>query len=226
MNLQKIIFSLFILLNLTKFCFAQEIPKARLVLESKNVNCEILLADSDALFLELSNEPNSRGYVVIYGKTDNILKKTYYERVLEGAVEFRQFDRSRITNIRGNEIGDLRIQFWLVPTGAEKPSFDETAWDFTLSPNTKPFIFYSNSGDFDQICTVPSYNKVYTELLVANSEFRGNIVIYESSPTKFRKAKADLLKNFPETIKNRLKIFFVPRKSSIFELWLIPPKKK
>ncbi|HMS43055.1 MAG TPA: hypothetical protein PKE69_22695 [Pyrinomonadaceae bacterium] len=228
MKFQKILLLVFVLIVFFKFCFAQETSKAILLdeLSEREINCETLLVTTDYLYIELANEPNSQGYIVISGKNSEILKKTYIERVIEGAIIFRKLNKKRITIIRGKETEKMTVQVWKVPTGAEKPDFNEVKWDFRLSPDIKPFVFYANSGEFEAICSIPSSDKVYAEFLIENPKCRGHIVIYENSPAKFRKAKADLLKNFPDTIKNRLKFFFVRRETSIFELWLVPPKKK
>lgn len=228
MKFQKIVIAIFVLLTSLHFCFSQETPKAVLLDEfsERYINCETLLITTDLLYMKLAKEPNSQGYIVISGKNSEILEKTYYERVIVGTILFRKYDKQKVTVIRGKETEKMTVQVWKVPAGAEKPDFGEQGWNFTLAPDIKPFIFYSNSGNFDANCSIPTSDKIYAEFLSANSKFRGHIVIYENSPAKFRQTKTKFLKNFPDTIKNRLKFFYVRGENSIFELWIVPPKKK
>lgn len=224
MRLQKIGLLLSIFSIAFHICFAQESPKALLIMESGRMNCEEILAATDVLYVELNNLPTSHGYFVIYGKDEEIRKKADYEMLFDGAIYSRNFDVSRINKVRGEETENIKVQFWLVPAGAEKPDFKEAKWDFTLPPETKPYIFYSNSPLFDGICERPSHNKTYSEFIIGNPTFRGNIVIYESSLKKFRRTKAEILKMLPDIPKNRLKFFYVQGKDSIYELWIVPPK--
>lgn len=226
MKLRKIILLFFISIGFLNICLAQESPKAVLIIESGRMNCEEILAATDSFYIELLNNPNSQGYFVIYGKDEEIREKANYEMLFDGAIFFRKFDANLVRKVRGEETENIKVQFWLVPAGAEKPDFKEATWNFSLPPETKPYLFYSNSPDFDHICVRPSHNKTYTEFINGNPTFRGNIVIYESSLKKFRKTKAKILKMLPDVPENRLKFFYVQRKDSIFELWIVPPKIK
>lgn len=222
MKLQKFFFALIILFISVQTHFAQEKPEAVLIDELDVIYCDDFLARIDNFFVSLQNEPNSFGYAVISGNSDEILKKTTYEMWLKGAIRFRNFNADTIKIIRSENTENIRIQFWKVPAGAEKPSFDESEWNFSLPPKTKPFIFYSNNGDFDQICSTVGYEKIYSEFILANPKSRGHIVIYENTVKNFNKVKEEFLKSIPDLPGNRLKFFHSRQKDSLFELWIVP----
>lgn len=223
MKAQKILHILICLFVVSQISFGQEKPKAILVDEFGNISCDDFLARIDGLFNELQNEPNSQGYVVIYGKKDYLRRKIAYELWTNGAIKFRNFDSSRIIKVRGAETENIKIQFWKVSIGADKPYFNEASWNFVFQPKTKLFIFHD---DLEQICSSVSFEKVFAEYLNANPQSRGHIVIYEKSLKQFEKQKRkiqDLLKDIPS---NRLRYFFIKRGNSNTEYWLVPGKRK
>lgn len=223
MKLRRLFFTFLISLAAFQFCFSQEKPKAVLFTEVENPNCEILLATADAFFNELNNDPNSQGYAVIYGKKNDLREKLTYELWLNGAMIFRKFDDSRIIKIRGADAENLKIEFWKVPTGAEKPMFNELKWNFVFPAKTKPFVFHD---EYEQICYSGSFEKAFAEYLNANPDARGHIVIYETSNKKYLKQKKEAQKLLSEIPQNRLRFFQVKSDSSNVEFWLVPKKKK
>jgi len=220
MKLRYLIFTFLLLLAAFQFCFSQEKPKAVLVTEFEDANCEILLAQMDNLMVELNNDPNSQGYAIIYGKKNGLRGNLAYELWINGSMEFRKFDSSRITTVRGEETENLKIQFWKVPAGAEKPSFNEGKWNFVFPPKTKPFVFHDDYSD--QICSYVSFEKVFAEYLNANQRARGHIVIYEKSVNKYKKRKKETQNLLSKIPQNRLKFFYVKSDTSNIEFWLVP----
>ena len=123
MKIRRLFFTFLLSLAAFQFCFSQEKPKAVLFEEFGNINCEELLARMDAFYNVLSNDPSSQGYIIIYGKGDETVRKLSYELLINGSIKFRNFDKSRIVRIRGAERENLEIELWKVPAGAEKPVF-------------------------------------------------------------------------------------------------------
>ena len=215
--------SLFLLLFATTV-FAQEKPKAVLLDEFSAIGCEYYTARLSNLFVNLNANPNSRGYVVIRGKGADIQKKLRYELWLYGGAKTYNFDTTRITEVRGPDAGDIKTQFWIVPSGAEIPAFETASWDFTLTSASKPFVFYAESSD--TLCTSARYESLYSELLTANPTFRGNIVIYTESLNSFAKSRQAILKKLSSVDRERLRFFY--KKVVDFphvEWWLVPAKK-
>lgn len=78
-------------------------------------------AKLDNLFVDLSNNPGSQGYIINYG---NVKEISIRERLIVRSVSFRNFDRSRITLVRGglHESGKVYTRLWRVPPGANDPT--------------------------------------------------------------------------------------------------------
>lgn len=228
MKLQKSLFILVILLVSLQVCFGQEKPEAILIDELEGFPCDEFLARTDAFFISLQNNPDSQGYAVISGKNEELQKKVGYELFIKGAMAFRNFDRSRIIQIRGAETGNFKIQFWRVPAGAEKPDFKETAWNFVFPPQTKPFVF-SWEG-VAGVCPETPFETIYAEYLNANPEARGHIVIYAKSLKKYNKLKNEARKILKDISLNRLRFFHIKKEYSDnyanVEYWLVPQKVK
>ncbi len=72
-------------------------------------------------FVELANNPNNQGYIIVYGTENEMAAR---ERLIVKSVNFRNFDRSRITIVRGGThlSGKVYTKLYRVPPGAENPA--------------------------------------------------------------------------------------------------------
>jgi hypothetical protein len=74
----------------------------------------------DQFFAELSNNPTNQGYVINYGTDREIAAR---ERLITNHIAFRNFDRSRITLVRGGDTGEgPKTRLYRIPPGAENPA--------------------------------------------------------------------------------------------------------
>lgn len=73
----------------------------------------------DNLFVTLSNNPDAQGYIINYGTDRQIAAR---EKLIQNHINFRKYDRSRITMVRGgNPDGVQNTKVYTVPPGAENP---------------------------------------------------------------------------------------------------------
>ena len=87
----------------------------------------ILRGRGDLLLAEVSNNPDSKAIIYSYGTPAQIAARTRY---FKNQIAFRQFDASRIKFISGRNVGDVRTDMWLVPSGAHEPDVKPEAWIF------------------------------------------------------------------------------------------------
>lgn len=75
----------------------------------------------DLFFAELSNNPNNQGYIINYGTPREIAAR---ERLVTNHINFRGFDRSRITLVNGgaSSTGEAQTKLYRIPPGAENPA--------------------------------------------------------------------------------------------------------
>lgn len=83
-------------------------------------------ARMDNLAIELQNDPNMQGYIIMYQGTDKRSQKNgdvarLSQRALNYLVKTRGVDPSRIQIVRGGTRPTTTYQFWLIPPGAELP---------------------------------------------------------------------------------------------------------
>lgn len=208
-----------------QICIAQETPKAILVDSFGAITCEDVLARNDNFMTELSNNPNSQGYVVIYPKKGSFKQALSFEKLISGSIYFRRFDRSRVTFVRGSQTDEFKVELWRVPPGAETSSFTEEKWIDLAQSLTKPFVYASLSSE--DIC--PTFSpETYADLLKNNPDLRGHIVIFNKSKKEAETEKKEWLKLFTEdqkVPKNRLKFFFAKNDGyPEVEFWIVPRK--
>lgn len=75
----------------------------------------------DQFFTELSNNPDSQGYIINYGTDREIAAR---ERLITNHIAFRNFPRERITLVRGGASpdGEPRTKLYRIPPGADNPA--------------------------------------------------------------------------------------------------------
>ena len=214
------------LITSTMSSLSQEKPKAILLDEFGAVGCETYSSRLENLFVNLNANPNARGFVVINGRGSDIRKKLKYELWLFGRIMTYNFDRSRITEIRGPEAGGIKIQLWLVPAGSDPPKLAHAAWDFRLPTDTKPFVFYAESSD--TLCSSGGFDRLYVEFLQANRGVHGNIVIYARSVREFEKQRVEIIKALSDVDVKRIRFVFRKPKYGVepdVEWWIVPESK-
>ena len=95
-------------------------PEAVLVDEFGNLKPDDVKARLDAFFIELQNNPNNQGYIINYGTDREI---TAREKIITTHIAFRNFDRTRITLVRGGDTGSgINTKLFRIPPGAENPA--------------------------------------------------------------------------------------------------------
>jgi len=114
----------FILVGLVSVTPAQESPKAVLVDELANSLCsDELRGRIDNYFMEISQRPNSVGYVI--GNADSAIPGRFerYFKLFHSHARLRRFDVNRIRLYRGPNGSSMAFQLWVVPPGARPPKF-------------------------------------------------------------------------------------------------------
>jgi hypothetical protein len=96
-------------------------PQAVLVDEFGKMPNDDIRGRLDAFFAELSNNPNNQGYIILYGTEAEMNQR---ERLITNHITFRNFDRSRITIVRGgaHPTGTVYTRLYRIPPGAENPA--------------------------------------------------------------------------------------------------------
>lgn len=227
MKLRKTLFILVILLASFQISFGQENPKAELIDEFGKILCEDAIGRLDSFFANLQNNPDSTGYIIIYADKNSIIEGFDFEHTIKNHIVFRKVDEKQFVIIRGEKRDNIKIEFWKVPAGADKPSYTEEKWTQTINNPDKAFVF--GIVHIDDVCF--SFNsKVFAEFLIANPNLRGHIVIYNKSKKEAQKESKEWLEVFTNEFKvprRQLRIYFSKNRDYPgVELWLVPQKKK
>lgn len=218
--------------------FGQEKPKAKLVDEFRKITSEDFGARLDILFSELTQKPNSTAYVVIHnGKVLDNRERFRFEQLAKGYIKNARFDEKRIYIIRAKDLDEVKIEFWVVPEGAEKPSFTQVKWDSALPPNAKPYIFTTTDWSERVLNPAAEYLdlNLFSEYLETNPTARGHFVVKARTKEEFRKEQTNITNLLVEKYKinsKRLKFFYIRENKPLLdsypdvEVWLVPQKQK
>ena len=96
-------------------------PEPVLVDEFGKLSNDDIRTRLDNFFADLSNNPGHQGYIINYGTDAQIAAR---ERLITNHINFRKFDRTRITLVRGGASadGDPRTKLYRIPPGADNPN--------------------------------------------------------------------------------------------------------
>ena len=95
-------------------------PEAVQVDEFGKLSNDDIRARLDQFFIELQNNPANQGYIINYGNDKDIAAR---EKIITNHIDFRKFDRTRITLVRGGDTGEgPKTKLYRVPEGAENPN--------------------------------------------------------------------------------------------------------
>ncbi len=156
-------------------------------------NCEELLSRLDAFVINGLQNPNSKGYVVIYGADDSI-KNKFLERYVNGYRESRKIDKNRFVIIPTKAAPDFKVEFLLSKSGKLKPNVTEEVFPFVLAKSDNPVMFVRETvevvkregkwhyyGDCPACCIESYYSDFLAEYLKANPKLYAQIKIYGRS---------------------------------------------
>lgn len=214
----------------SQVCFAQKAPI--LLDEFSATNCCDEGARLDGLAIYLQENPNSKGFVIIYpNQNANSLRKFFQENWVKKYLYYnRGIDKNRITFLRGESRDKYIVQLWTATDLLTKPNFIEANWNYTL-PNKRKYQFYTAENDFGP-CDSSFTTELFADFLSANPDKKGYISISSNSKSKIRESKDKISKVLFGNYKipsNRIK--FVPVKNVAYpdytleEYWFVKPKE-
>lgn len=196
---------------------AQENKRVALIDEFGAICCDEMLARIDDFFIQLHNNPAEKGWVVISGSNEHLVKKIKLEVLFTSGVIQRRYESKNVTNLRGPETGEAKMQFWL---GSDAPVNELQLWNLEIPKGAKRSYFLSDS---DTICIYPTVYKYLRELLQANPQLRINAVVSEKSSRKYRKKVKDVRESLGAQNSRRFRFYQRPEPfDASTEFWLVP----
>ena len=97
----------------------------------------------DTFLAELSNKPEHQGYIINYKAADELpgdRDSFARDRMIANHLAFRNFDRSRITLIRGGYREEMSTELWIAPPGVQPPAPSRTVAE-PVTPDKATFLF-------------------------------------------------------------------------------------
>ena len=223
----RVLFLLLVVLSSVAFAQTEETPKAVKFEEFEKATNGYVKMKMDYFYTELNNNPQSDGYIINYGTDREI---TIREKQIRVAINWRKYDASRVTIVRGGFRDGVKTEFWMVPPGAENPAPNSTGEkidEFGKTPDddlrARLQSFYGslannpNSKGFILIYGSPKVIASQTARLqkfIENYKFNSSLLTFKDAG--FDKGVRTEFWRLPSQIKNKLKT----------EIWIVPPGAK
>jgi hypothetical protein len=222
--------------------FSQEKPKPELIDQFGKKCSEEFAARDDQFMIRLHENPDSKGYILFNGQIGHEGRNENYAHAFKIYPQTLRRDTSRIVIIRGENLEEMEVKFWIVPPGAEPPAFEK---EYKRGPVTATTLYDRNWADFhrpygrleiyesgffvDWSCDFPPNVDGFAATLLENPDLTGYLITY----TKFgrgakrgtqvgRFAVNDLVRNYKIPRKRLKRIYGGNRKEPEIELWLAP----
>ncbi len=237
------IFLLAIILFIPAWTFGQERPKAVLIDEFGRPCNEELLARFDNFISQRNEIPDAHSYIYFYGDYQLEGRNLSFVDYLKGGYHRLESTPERqFRFVQGGNLSEMKLQFWLVPPGAEMPPISPK---YTPPAEIKrPVLFDKGWADFhrwygpteiysmgfyDLGCDFPPNDDAFAKLLLADASLRGHLIIYTSKEHGAKRGNAvarfaikDLIDRFGLQ-RNRITFAYGGKRDEPeIELWLIP----
>ena len=224
-----ILVGLLLRLLTTSVGFAQNVPRAVLVDEHGATNCCDLQGRMDVFFGELMRDTAARGLVVISTKAENRFRAANRESMILNHAASRGFPAERFDILRAvSDDDDVRVRYWIVPQGAERPEVEGVEADYALHGAAKPFMLTAEYLD-GGLCPGIDDVEVFAKFLKDNPEARGNIVVRERTLGRAEAEGRRLVREFGAKgiARSRIRVFTGTRAASdydvpVVEYWFLP----
>ena len=216
---------------------------ARLIDSFGNIQRSDLMARLDIFTIELQNNPDSKGYIVVYPLTIKFPGATLRRALssLGYMVHTRGLDASHVSVVEGGPRDEVTYELWLVPTGADLPvkPFDLAL----LMAGTKtPVLFdsfpiiergdpeerlYEDSDEFNP--DAKGLYDIFADMLRRDPSLRGCIIAYAKPRRRgtdrqiAARAKLALAKSSAVDLSRVVAVGGGLRREKTVELWLVPP---
>jgi hypothetical protein len=136
----KLLFAAILIFHLTPIPGQTSNATARKFDEFGDIQASDLIARLDNLAIQLQNEPNTKGFLVVYRTRRDLpgLSNKYAHRMKSYLTDARGVPAARIVIVDGGVAGCLSQELWIVPPGmAPKPRDD--AYDNSYRPEAYKF---------------------------------------------------------------------------------------
>src|SRR5205085_7782205 len=108
-------------------------------------------------------------------------------------VDFRNFDKKRISYIRTIPTDSSKTQLWLIPPGSKRPvEAKEIDTGFVLS-ELRPRFLFADSPYQEGDCPEVKSRQLFASVLKANPAARANIVIRFTTLERSRREQSRLM---------------------------------
>jgi hypothetical protein len=188
---QSVLFLLLVLTCATQHdIFSQSRRDPVLVDEFESLSCDGFRGRIDSFFMELSKNPTWFGVVVNRG--DKIFQLNR-EDAIRNKVDYRNFNKKRISYVRTRASESNKTQLWRIPKGTAFP-IDRTDIDdgFALSESRPRMLFVDSPYD-EGDCPKINSRELFASVLKANRTARGNIVIRFRTLQRSQRERSQLL---------------------------------
>lgn len=205
-------------LLLVGFASAQQKMSSVLVDEFGKITCEDFLARSDNFVHRLNQNPTVAGFVVLSGDSRD------FSQLLQTTLNVRLGKNIRVTVLKV-ENDDFGSKFWLIPAGAEQPSFDGGRMVASYPHSYSSLTLFSKEDEGP--C---SYNTApaFADVIKSRSDLIGRVVIHGPAMERFDAIdwvlrRLTIENGVPRT---RFRIFYKTGKVPYTEFLLAPIQRK
>ena len=242
--MKKCFLKIFIVITvLANFAFSQKTADGTIFYEelSKQFCTEQMRSIYDSFFINLQNNPDSKGFVVFNGKEGLEGQVLTLQKMLRLHTENRKFNPARFEILRGENKEITSVKLWVIYNDAnfQKPEkfvsekiISAARFDKGFADLMKYKSLHLKTIRYDgaaETCDIGINFEEFSKILLSDSDLTGILIIYNSKKNAKKVAELTINKlNKKHKIpKNRLKVLYKEKlEEPEMELWLVPKGKE
>jgi len=222
---------LFLILAASSLSVAQEKQKAILVDEFSEAICDEVGARLDNFVTQLHQNAGSSGLVLIYPKADNPQTALSFEDRINRGFFFRKYeDEYRPKIVYAKPANEIKVQFWLIPQGADEPEYTAARQGEMFEKVNKPFLYNTEFGGEECPAASPAF---MAKMVALNPNIDLHIIVRGKS-ARYRNRKMNKwlsrLVTKEKIPRERIRVILSRNLEADYpyenvEFWMVPIKK-
>ena len=219
-----------LLIALCGFAVAAQKPTAKVVVEFSEESCDDQTYYLSTFATALGETPGSKGIAVFYPKKGQPQAALDFENRFRVTVKFMRFPGDLATIIRAKPQSSTKVEYWVVPAGADPPKIETAKPDEIFESVSAPFMYNTEFGG--EMCP-PAPPEQIADIMNANPQVYLRLVIRGKSE-RYRRTKMNkwlqILVDQQAVPRNRIRVFLTHKLEEYYpyqdvEFWFVPSSR-
>ena len=219
-----------LLIALCGFAVSAQKPSAKVVVEFSEESCDDQTYYLSKFATALAETPGSKGIAAFYPQKGQPQAALDFENRFRVTAKFMRFPDDLATIIRAKPQSSTKVEYWVVPVGADPPKIEVAKPDEIFESISAPFKYNTEFGG--EMCP-PAPPEQIADIMNTNPKVYLRLVIRGKSE-RYRRTKMNkwlhILVDQQGLPRNRIRVFLTRKLEDYYpyqdvEFWFVPSSR-